>query len=244
MAYLIRDTCINCGKCEALCPTSAIYAGGEPWFISKDASVKNGGNQNYQQIRESEYARGLQPPIEEYRFYIVPGKCDDCSDLPGVLCVNTCPIDDCIVWDADYGFLQLGENKQEKYVEKDIPAGIKEQGVHANQIVNPAPLASSEAYRVSKGKKYQRLKLLVNEKVAQGQINEALSLFSTILEEFDHKAINEIKLLESQLNSLNKKQLLATITSQEYVASKNDLIFRFLSIFANLDEEMKDSGMI
>lgn len=35
MSYIINDECINCGACEAECPTSAISAGDSKYVIDE-----------------------------------------------------------------------------------------------------------------------------------------------------------------------------------------------------------------
>lgn len=36
MAYFINDECINCGACEAECPTSTISAGDSKYVVGDD----------------------------------------------------------------------------------------------------------------------------------------------------------------------------------------------------------------
>jgi ferredoxin len=42
MAYVIDDTCIACGACEAECPVSAISAGDGKYEINPDECVECG----------------------------------------------------------------------------------------------------------------------------------------------------------------------------------------------------------
>jgi len=42
MAYVIDDSCISCGACEAECPVSAISAGDGKYEINPDECVECG----------------------------------------------------------------------------------------------------------------------------------------------------------------------------------------------------------
>ncbi|MDM8534494.1 4Fe-4S binding protein [Clostridiaceae bacterium HSG29] len=42
MAYVIQDSCISCGACEAECPVSAITAGDDIYVIDADACIDCG----------------------------------------------------------------------------------------------------------------------------------------------------------------------------------------------------------
>lgn len=42
MAYIINDECINCGACEAECPTSAISAGDDKYVIDEATCIDCG----------------------------------------------------------------------------------------------------------------------------------------------------------------------------------------------------------
>jgi len=42
MAYFINDDCINCGSCEAECPTNAISAGDTKYVVDPDVCVDCG----------------------------------------------------------------------------------------------------------------------------------------------------------------------------------------------------------
>jgi len=92
MALLITDACINCGACEPECPNSAIYGGGQNWFLN---------------------GKSHKPIIGEY-FYIVPDKCTECVgfyDEPQ--CMAVCPVD-CITIDPDHveSKVELQEKKK------------------------------------------------------------------------------------------------------------------------------------
>ena len=79
MAIIITDECINCGACEPECPNTAIYEGGEQWKWSDGTGLK-----------EVEF------------YYIVPGKCTECTGFhEEPQCAAVCPVD-CCVDDPDY----------------------------------------------------------------------------------------------------------------------------------------------
>lgn len=42
MAFVIGDTCVSCGSCEAQCPVSAISAGDAHFEIDKDTCISCG----------------------------------------------------------------------------------------------------------------------------------------------------------------------------------------------------------
>ncbi len=42
MAYVISDSCISCGTCEAECPVSAISAGDSQYVIDADSCISCG----------------------------------------------------------------------------------------------------------------------------------------------------------------------------------------------------------
>jgi len=46
MAYVINDTCISCGACEAECPTEAISAGDGIYVIEADKCIDCGACAN------------------------------------------------------------------------------------------------------------------------------------------------------------------------------------------------------
>lgn len=46
MAYVIKDTCINCGACEPECPTEAISAGDDKYVIEADKCIDCGACAN------------------------------------------------------------------------------------------------------------------------------------------------------------------------------------------------------
>ena len=42
MAYVINDSCVSCGACEAQCPVGAIYAGDAHYEIDANACIDCG----------------------------------------------------------------------------------------------------------------------------------------------------------------------------------------------------------
>jgi len=42
MAYVIKDSCINCGACEPECPVSCISAGDGQYIIGEDECISCG----------------------------------------------------------------------------------------------------------------------------------------------------------------------------------------------------------
>jgi ferredoxin len=92
MALLITDACINCGACEAECPNTAIYEGGEKWLLNGKANTAL---------------------IDEY-FYIAPDKCTECVGFHNEpQCIAVCPVD-CIIIDPDHV-----ETKEELLTKKE-----------------------------------------------------------------------------------------------------------------------------
>lgn len=99
MAIKITDDCINCGACEPECPNGAIYEGGNAWRFSDGTSVsgsfvsKSGLNVD---------ADAEQPAVSDDYYYIVTDKCTECTgfhDEPQ--CASVCPVDCCIIDDAN-----------------------------------------------------------------------------------------------------------------------------------------------
>ena len=98
MAIIITDECINCGACEPECPNTAIYEGGEQWKWSDGTGLMEveleGGN--------TLDAQTDQEPVSEEFYYIVPGKCTECTGFhEEPQCAAVCPVD-CCVDDPDY----------------------------------------------------------------------------------------------------------------------------------------------
>ena len=98
MAIMITDECINCGACEPECPNTAIYEGGVEWKWSdgtdlKDIELADGSKVD---------AKEDQEPVSDEFYYIVPGKCTECTGFhEEPQCAAVCPVD-CCVPDPDY----------------------------------------------------------------------------------------------------------------------------------------------
>lgn len=98
MAIIITDECINCGACEPECPNTAIYEGGMEWTWAggtKLTSVKLEDGT----VQE---ATVNQKPVSDEFYYIVPGKCTECTGFhEEPQCAAVCPVD-CCVPDPDH----------------------------------------------------------------------------------------------------------------------------------------------
>ncbi|MDH5381657.1 MAG: 4Fe-4S dicluster domain-containing protein [Cyclobacteriaceae bacterium] len=97
MAIIITDECINCGACEPECPNTAIYEGGMNWTWS-------GGTDLEEVVIDGETidAENEQDPISDDLYYIVPGKCTECTGFhEEPQCAAVCPVD-CCVPDPDH----------------------------------------------------------------------------------------------------------------------------------------------
>ena len=107
---MITDECINCGACEPECPNTAIYEGGMEWTWA-------GGTG----LQEVELADGTlvlatepQPPVSDDIYYIVSGKCTECTGFhEEPQCAAVCPVD-CCVDDPDHR-----ETEEELLVKKE-----------------------------------------------------------------------------------------------------------------------------
>jgi ferredoxin len=93
MAILITDECINCNACEPECPNSAIYADGASWTWSGGTSLKE------VQLEDGSVIDGQvsQAPLSEKYYYIVSGKCTECTGFhEEPACAAVCPVDCCV----------------------------------------------------------------------------------------------------------------------------------------------------
>ena len=99
MAIMITDECINCGACEPECPNTAIYEGGMEWTWGGGTGLKG----------EVELEDGTlvltdehQAPFSDDIYYIVTGKCTECTGFhEEPQCAAVCPVD-CCVDDPDH----------------------------------------------------------------------------------------------------------------------------------------------
>ena len=97
MAIMITDECINCGACEPECPNTAIYEGGMEWTWAggTDLTEVVVGGENVDPDED-------QDPISDDLYYIVPGKCTECTGFhEEPQCAAVCPVD-CCVPDPDH----------------------------------------------------------------------------------------------------------------------------------------------
>jgi ferredoxin len=89
MAFMINDSCINCGYCEKECPNQAIYEPGMSWSMSEGTKLM--GVINLKNGLRTEASKLLDPLSADY-YFIVPDKCSECqgvSDKPQ--CRVVCP---------------------------------------------------------------------------------------------------------------------------------------------------------
>ena len=97
MAIIITDECINCGACEPECPNTAIYEGGMNWTWAGGTDLKEVVIDGATIDAENE-----QDPISDDLYYIVPGKCTECTGFhEEPQCAAVCPVD-CCVPDPDH----------------------------------------------------------------------------------------------------------------------------------------------
>ena len=92
MAIMITDECINCGACEPECPNTAIYEGGVEWTWA-------GGTEIEQMEVDGQVIDGEaeQEPVSDEFYYIVTGKCTECTGFhEEPQCAAVCPVDCCV----------------------------------------------------------------------------------------------------------------------------------------------------
>lgn len=94
MAIMITDECINCGACEPECPNTAIYEGGVEW-------TWEGGTALSEEVKLDDgsvvAADDPQEPISNEFYYIVAGKCTECTGFhEEPQCAAVCPVDCCV----------------------------------------------------------------------------------------------------------------------------------------------------
>lgn len=112
MAIKITDECINCGACEPECPNTAIYEGGREWNWA--------GGTKLTEVEGTD-AKSPQTPVSNEFYYIVSGKCTECTGFhEEPQCAAVCPVD-CCVPDPDH-------------VETKAELTVKKARLHAEQL--------------------------------------------------------------------------------------------------------------
>lgn len=92
MAIMITDECINCGACEPECPNTAIYEGGVEWTWAGGTGLTK-----VELDGEEIDANEPQTPISDEFYYIVSGKCTECTGFhEEPQCAAVCPVDCCV----------------------------------------------------------------------------------------------------------------------------------------------------
>ncbi len=97
MAIMITEECINCGACEPECPNTAIYEGGMEWSWAGGTDLKEVEVDGVTINGDDD-----QSPISDDIYYIVHGKCTECTGFhEEPQCAAVCPVD-CCVPDPDH----------------------------------------------------------------------------------------------------------------------------------------------
>ncbi|MFM6945016.1 MAG: 4Fe-4S binding protein [Bacteroidota bacterium] len=93
MAIKITDECINCGACEPECPNTAIYEGGREWNWAGGTTLTEVEMEDGSKID----AKSVQAPVSNEFYYIVSGKCTECTGFhEEPQCAAVCPVDCCV----------------------------------------------------------------------------------------------------------------------------------------------------
>ena len=93
MAIIIIDKCINSGACEPECPNTAIYEGGVEWSWAGGTDLKEVEMEDGSVLDAS---TEMEPVSDEF-YYIVPGKCTECTGFhEEPQCAAVCPVDCCV----------------------------------------------------------------------------------------------------------------------------------------------------
>ncbi len=94
MAIMITDECINCGACEPECPNTAIYEGGVEWNWSGGTSLEGEITLLDGTVVDAD---AIQEPVSDEFYYIVTGKCTECTGFhEEPQCAAVCPVDCCV----------------------------------------------------------------------------------------------------------------------------------------------------
>jgi len=93
MAIMITDECINCGACEPECPNTAIYEGGQEWNWAGGTKLEKVELEDGSAVD----AKSPQSPVSNEFYYIVNGKCTECTGFhEEPQCAAVCPVDCCV----------------------------------------------------------------------------------------------------------------------------------------------------
>ena len=93
MAIKITEECINCGACEPECPNTAIYEGGREWTWAGGTKLTEVKGED----GSLSDAKTLQQPVSNEFYYIVSGKCTECTGFhEEPQCAAVCPVDCCV----------------------------------------------------------------------------------------------------------------------------------------------------
>ena len=93
MAIKITDECINCGACEPECPNTAIYEGGREWNWAGGTKLTEVQGEDGSKAD----AKKPQSPVSNEFYYIVSGKCTECTGFhEEPQCAAVCPVDCCV----------------------------------------------------------------------------------------------------------------------------------------------------
>ncbi len=93
MAIIITSECINCGACEPECPNNAIYEAGVNWKFSDGTGLKGSVATQQGDTIDSD---APNEPVSVDVYYIVPGKCTECTGFhEEPQCAAVCPVDCC-----------------------------------------------------------------------------------------------------------------------------------------------------
>jgi ferredoxin len=109
MAIKITEECINCGACEPECPNTAIYEGDRDWTWAGGTALTEVEGEDGSKVD----AKANQEPVSKEFYYIVSGKCTECTGFhEKPQCAEVCPVD-CCVPDPDHV-----ETKEELAIKK------------------------------------------------------------------------------------------------------------------------------
>lgn len=111
MAIKITEDCINCGACEPECPNGAIFANGDEWRFSYKTSLS--GTFVSKSGLTADADAGNDAVSTDF-YYIVTDKCTECvgfHDEPQ--CASVCPVDCCILDEANVETKEELEAKKE-----------------------------------------------------------------------------------------------------------------------------------